>query len=321
MADNIKIRSIETKPGEKKFGYLDIAELPSMRVTMPLMVIHGVNPGPTVSITSGVHSAEFAGIEATTRTFHQIDPANLSGTLLIVPVVNIIAFQFGNIPYINPIDNLNMNRIFPGNPNGSISYRLIHTVFNEIILRSQYHIDCHGGDIGEDLCSYCNYVQNSGNNQVDEDAEMMARLFAKYIYPIQNFDGVSSWEAAKKGIPSIVSESGAMGTYKEEHIQFHLNGIHNILKHFQLVDGPAKMHDSIVFTDVPRVSVTRGGIFQALVQPGDQVEKGQKIGTIKNIFGELVEDLIAPEDSIIKIIFPKRVKTSGDTAFSMWKLP
>jgi len=322
MTETVKIGPLKVEPGEKKVGFLEVAELPSMKVTMPLMIVNGTNQGPTVSITAGVHSAEFAGIEGATRTYHQTDPTTFNGKLLIVPVVNTVAFQQGTIPYVNPVDNLNMNRIFPGNPNGSISHRMIHVLFTEVILRSQYHIDAHGGDIGEDLCSYCNYVQDTGNKQVDDDSKMMAHLFAEqYIYPIREMKGVSSWEAALKGIPSIVSESGAMGTYKEEQIQFHISGIQNILKYLEMIDGKATIYDPIVFTEVPRVVVNRGGVFQPLVNPGDQVKQGQKIGVNKNIFGEVIEELTAPTDAIIKIIFSKRVKVSGETAFTMWKLP
>ena len=142
---------------------------------MPLMIVNGINPGHTVSITAGMHSTEFAGIEAATRTYHQINPLTFNGKLLIVPVVNTVAFQRGTIPYINPLDNQNLYNIFPGDPYGSISYRMIYTLFTKVILRAQFYIDCHGGDLGEDLPFYCNFAYGTGNSHVDETSKLMAR--------------------------------------------------------------------------------------------------------------------------------------------------
>jgi len=235
-------------------------------------------------------------------------------------VANLPAFQQGNLAYISPLDQLNLNRLFPGDPTGTISQRTVHILFHEIILRANYFIDLHCGDLGELLCPYSYFIGGTDNPSAEAQSRQLASLFSPTYIARGTFPGMAVWEATARGIPSILPEKGEMGNYVEPDIQFHMNGFHNVMQHLGMLEGQPTIHHPTAFFDVATVSVNRGGIFQPFVLPGDQVHKDQVLATIKSLFGDLLEEVIAPIDGIIKMASPKRVKTTGDTAFLIWDL-
>ena len=111
-----------------------------------------------------------------------------------------------------------------------------------------------------------------------------------------------------------------MGNYEEADVQFHVTGFRNVMRHLGMCEGQPTVHHPTAFFDVATVSVNCGGIYQPFVRPGDRVHKGQVLATIKSLFGALLEEVRAPIDGIIKMAFPKRVKTTGDKAFLIWDL-
>ena len=117
---------------------------------LPLTVIKGKDKGIVFTILAGVHGAEYAPIIATQKLIKKFEVKRLSGTIIILPITNIGAF-YSSTPYVNPIDNLNINRIFPGNENGSVSEKIAHFIATKIIPLSDVFLDAHSGDANEDL--------------------------------------------------------------------------------------------------------------------------------------------------------------------------
>ena len=132
MQGKLKIGNIETESGTKKHGYIKVNDLNGYVLHLPVMVINGTKDGPVLCVTAGIHAMEYTGIETVTRLYAHLDPKNLRGAVIAVPIVNIPGFQ-ARSAYINPIDGLNMNRIFPGDQEGSISYVMAAVLFREVV--------------------------------------------------------------------------------------------------------------------------------------------------------------------------------------------
>ncbi len=171
MSKPIMIRDIEAKPSEKTYSFLNIADTAIMNVKIPVMIVNGKEPGPKVCIIAGTHSMEYEGIEAVVRTYQNTDPSTLNGTLVMCPVLNTPGFQQG-IAYVNPLDNKNMNRVYPGDPEGTISDKMVHVLFTEIIKPCDYHMDLHGGDVTEDHARCVLYDTGVSTKEVDEKEEI-----------------------------------------------------------------------------------------------------------------------------------------------------
>ena len=158
--NSVRIENVEARDGEKKTGYLSVGETAVASVLIPIAIVKGTKPGPTLCISGGVHGYEYSSIEAVIRMVKETDPAKLSGTLLAVPVLNMAAFEArgpqGGVStaFQNPLDNININRIFPGNPEGTMSYQIAAAFMTNVISKADYFIDCHGGDLNEELVPF-----------------------------------------------------------------------------------------------------------------------------------------------------------------------
>src|SRR5579862_876489 len=169
-------------PSGKKISTTIVAsEMPYGKLELPLRIITGTKDGPTLAITAGIHGSEYCPIVAAYKLANEIQPSQLRGTLAIIPLANRAAFE-SRTRATSPIDGVNLNRAFPGKPDGSVSYQIAHAVFNELILKSDAYIDMHGGDLMESLIPYAVFSV-TGNSQVDKTSEDMARsLGIKHIW-------------------------------------------------------------------------------------------------------------------------------------------
>ena len=134
----------------------------------PFIAIAGANAGPTVLITAGIHAAEYTGTLAAIRLGRMIDPREVRGTLLILPLLNRPGFYERSI-YVNPEDNDNLNRLFPGDAKGTWGQRFAHHLLTEVITGFDHSIDLHAGDLIEDLVPFVIYRETG-------DAALDARI-------------------------------------------------------------------------------------------------------------------------------------------------
>ncbi|MGD0177626.1 MAG: succinylglutamate desuccinylase/aspartoacylase family protein [Candidatus Bathyarchaeia archaeon] len=305
MVDVVKIGNLEAQMGEKKTGYLNVGETAVGIVQIPVAIINGAKLGPVLCISGGVHGSEYSSIEAVIRVISQTDPSRLAGKLIVIPVLNMAGFETRgpqgghSTPFQNPIDCINLNRIFPGNPEGTMSYQ-IAAAFTNIVSKADYYVDCHGGDLNEELTSHV-VVAQSGDVRNDKLAqELLAASFDcdfQYVHATSNGGG-SIDAAAKIGIPSIAVEAGGFGRVSEEAVMFINNGIINIMKKLNMIEGPP------LPTRKPRTRrrwllyATRGGI--CYVPPlGTKIKKGDKVAEIRSLFGDVLETLESPVDGYV----------------------
>lgn len=126
-----------------------MGEASTHEVRTPYIVVSGPEEGPTLCVLSGVHSIECASIEGVLRLAEEIQPSEIKEALIFMPVVNVEGFH-ARTPYHNAMDHLNQNRVFPGDPEGSMTRSVAHAVFSELVSKVDYLVDAHTADLGED---------------------------------------------------------------------------------------------------------------------------------------------------------------------------
>jgi hypothetical protein len=227
--------------------------------------------------------------------------------------------------FLSPIDGLNLNRTFPGKPDGSISEVLAHVVLNEVVALANFHIDCHGGDLPELLLPYAAHPM-IGNPEVDEAGEAMARLYTPRIVALYRegsalpaTKGSLVNEASRLGIPSILTESGSAGGLDPAHVEVHLNGIRNVMRFLNMIPGEPIVHGKrLIAVDQFVVYARRGGLLRLSIDIGDEIKKGQEVAEVCDGFGEVVERIVSPHDGIARIIWTPKAVNTGDPIVKCW---
>ncbi|HUK31167.1 MAG TPA: succinylglutamate desuccinylase/aspartoacylase family protein, partial [Candidatus Acidoferrum sp.] len=172
---SFSVGSATAAPGQKATGYLEIPAGSDAGTRIPVVVVRGAHPGPVLAIVSGAHGTEYASIIAVEKLITSLDPANISGTVILVPLVNSGSF-LQKVPHVNPVDNKSMNRFYPGKMDGTQTDRVSYAITKQIVDRCDYLIDLHGGDLDENLRPY-SYWTIVGNEKVDRISREMALAF------------------------------------------------------------------------------------------------------------------------------------------------
>jgi len=298
----IEMSGIQAGPGEKAFGFLEVGKTSVNTYRIPVAILNGVQEGKTLGILGGTHGTEFASIEAVIRAIQDLDPKKMRGTVLAVPVVNGPQFEHRSA-FLSPFDQLNQNRAFPGNPEGTLSQRTAHVVFSEVVSKCDALIDCHGGDITEDI--ECMVLAGKGDNEeVNRIAVDMASCFpTRYISLFTvGESGLSMSGQRRFGIPCVTSEAGTPYPVRERHVQFHYSGIMNNLKYFGILDGKPEMSCPVINPKSYRFIAQQGGIWHSKVELGQRVKPGEEIGNMTDLFGNVIKTCTAPQDGIINFL-------------------
>src|SRR5256886_2056075 len=227
-------------PGERRSGYFTFTRDPALaKYSWPFFSITGRREGPTFLITAGIHAAEYTGIDAAMRLGRLLDPGQLRGRVVIIPLLNRPGFYERSI-YVNPEDNDNMNRVFPGRPDGTWSERFAHSLLNEVVARCEYAVDLHAGDMIEDLVPFVTY-RETGDERVDARAKQMAEAYgAEWLVramPTGERAGLLFAAAAAPGGAGLIAESGGIGQIEADAVARPVNGVQNILLTVGLLDG------------------------------------------------------------------------------------
>jgi predicted deacylase len=303
-------------PGQKQRGILTFSH-PTLRGwEWPFVVARGLQDGPTVALLSGVHAGEYPPIVANIRFMHDLDPASLRGTIVSIPLVDPPAF-YARSAFVCPIDGKNPNRCFPGTPTGTFSDALAHAIFSNVIQRSTHLIDLHCGDVFEDLAPFT-ICRRSGNVEADAVALAMAKAFAlPYVVASAPaaiaLPGTTSAAAAAAGIPAITAEAGGRGLLTAPETDMQLRGIASVLRSLGALDGaPDAVPGQRVFSASHAITSPAEGLWHPEIGLRDEVDAGQRIGRIEDLFGDLLAEIVAPvSGTILYLTCSPAVRSSG----------
>src|ERR1700693_371340 len=165
LAADLTVGTATARSGQKATGVLPVPAGVDAATNIPVIVVNGVKPGPTLALIAGAHGTEYASIIALEKLAQMAEPSGLSGALIIVPLVNVASFA-QKVPHLNPIDNKNMNRFFPGKSDGTQTERASWALAKQVVEKCDYLIDLHGGDLDENLRRY-SYWPQTGKDRLD----------------------------------------------------------------------------------------------------------------------------------------------------------
>ncbi len=306
----LAVGEVTAAPGEKRSGYIIVpAGNDAPEVKIPVTVVNGSKDGPVLALIAGVHGYEYPPVLAMARLAKELDPASLSGKVIIVHVANIPSFLKRTI-YYSPYDWKNFNRVFPGKANGTSSERIAYLITKEVIDKCDYLIDNHCGDGNEDLMQYL-YFTETGNPAVDNISKQLAINFnLKVIVHETNRtkDVVNSMyvsnTALLRGKPAISIEAGKLGGTDEEDIKAIVRGSYNIMKYLKMLQGTPELLFESVWVEEYLILTSEQdqGMFFPILSRGDHVQKGEEVGYITDFFGNVLQKIYSPYDGIVLYI-------------------
>lgn len=288
----MRIGEIEVNAGEKKSGYLPV---PGTKYSLPVTIICG-GGGKTTLITGGIHNAEYVGIQAAIELSSELQPDQIPGTVMIVPVVNVSGFAHRTMSLAYE-DGKNLNREFPGKPDGTVGERICHTVVQELFSKADYYIDLHCGDGFEELSPYVYYV-----GPVEADVSDMALKMAKcvdvpYIVESGCTTGGAYNYANRIGIPAILLERGGQGRWSRKEVEQDKEDVKRILD--LLYAGMAGNFDQTIFKEAVYENAPCDGCWHAALKAGASFQKGDVLGEITDFFGKTIAACTAKADGVL----------------------
>ncbi len=295
------------KRGEAHRGFLS-PELGQL-VEIPYLVIRGIRTGPMLLVTAGVHGAEYASIEAANRVA-ALDPQTLSGTVIVLPVVNTLSF-FARSIYLTPPDQKNLNRMFPGDPRGSFSQRLAHWLMEEFIRPADAYLDLHGGDMIEPLIPFTIFQQDH------RPSEELAKAFGLELLIASDSPGTTCTEAAKAGTPCILAEAGGQGVWLEADIERLRHGTERVMQHLGMLEGVPETVSTRLLTEFAWFNSEASGFWYPYVTAGDTVQNGQKLGQVKTLLGKVVQEVVSSVNGTVLFSVSSLAINTGDPLYGI----
>jgi len=306
--DVFTVGSIKAAAGETVSGYLQIEPLTDPGTRIPVSVIRGQNPGPVLALLAGVHGYEYPGITALQHLRKSVRAEDLSGTLILVHIANPPSF-YGRTIYTSPADGKNLNRVFPGKKDGTLSERIAYSITRNVIEQADYLVDLHAGDGNEVLRPYV-YMPVTGNPQLDAASRGMALAFGlDHIVideaPLLPKDAsiYTDQTALTRGIPAITTETGQLGSNDQYWVGLAERGISNLMRHLGMLKGLPEANENVVWLSGYEVIKSPAtGIFQASVRDGYAIAEGGLLGHLVDAFGDKITDVRAPFAGIVNYV-------------------
>lgn len=315
----LTIGSAVARPGQAASGFIEVPAGVDAATRIPITIVRGAQAGPTLALIAGTHGSEVAPIVALQRVRAALDPGALRGTVLIVHVANMPSF-LGRTVYYSPIDGKNLNRVYPGKADGTVSERIASAITTQIIERADYLVDIHAGDGNESLRPYTYWSPLRIDARADSTAREMALAWGNdYIVidtvrPRDRQASVYTQNTAHiRGKPALTTEAGYLGIAAEDMVQRNVDGVFRLLRYFRMVPGNVEMVRQPLFferTEVLRSPQT--GVWHPKVQRGESVQKGAVIGVLTDFFGEKVAEIRAPFGGIVLYVVGTPAMSQGE---------
>lgn len=315
----LTIAGITAGPGTRASGFLEVPAGLDSATRIPITLVRGAAPGPTLALIGGTHGSEVAPIVALQRVRAQVDPKELRGTLLIVHVANMPSFLRRTI-YYSPVDGKNLNRVYPGNPNGTVSERIAHLITTEIIARADYLVDMHAGDGNESLRPYTYWNKLGLDARVDSVAREMAlawghdHIIIDTTRPRDPARSIYTQNTAHvRGKPALTTETGYLGMPDEEMIARNVRGAFRLMRLLGMLPGPVEKVEAPVWLAPYEVLTSpETGVWHPVVERGHTVSRGALIGWVSDFFGDQIALVRASFDGEVMYVVGTPAMNKGE---------
>jgi uncharacterized protein len=309
--------------GQKVYGAIKVPAGSDAGYDIPVVVIHGARPGPVLAVIAGAHGTEYASILAVESLIDNVRPQEVSGTLILVPLVNVPSFE-KIVPHVNPTDNKSMNRFYPGNASGTQTDRASYVMTREVVDKCDHLIDLHGGDLDENLRPY-SYWTVTGNEKQDEISRGMVLAFG-LSHIIVSSDRPKDPKASRflentastRGKPSLTAEAGRSGPVDNNEVGMLVEGVQRVMGHLKMTTwGSTPVKNPVWIEKIITVTAEQDGILYPLVSRDSGVRKGNKIAIVTDYLHRQIGEYTAPEEGIVMFVRAVPTLRKGDTIVNL----
>jgi predicted deacylase len=319
IAQSFTVGTATAARGQMATGFIEVPAGSDAATSIPVVVVNGAKPGPVLAIVSGSHGTEYASIIAVERLIQRLRAADISGTVILLPLVNRASFD-QKVVHVNPVDNKSMNRYYPGRPDGTQTERASYLITKQVVEKCDHLIDLHGGDLDESLRPY-SYWTKTGNEKLDRASQEMVLAFGLDTIIISadrpkdpNASRYLENTATTRGKPSLTAEAGHAGTVEPEDVSALVVGCMNVMRHLKMLPGTVRPVVHPVWIEkIASVTSDVAGIFYPRVKRGTYVEQGMSVGYITDYFGQNIQELRSTAAGVVLYICAVPSMKKGDT--------
>jgi predicted deacylase len=309
----LKALGLEIQPGTKqRLASMPMDDFVGMRMAVPVWITRGARPGKTLAVTAGIHGDELNGVEIARRIFAEADPKELSGTLVVLPVLNRHGFLAGS-RYMN--DRRDLNRAFPGSPRGSSASIIAHSVFGPAISRADALVDLHTASDKR-----INLPQIRTDLSSPRALELARSFGIGVVLNGAGPKGSLRRTALDAGIPAIIYEAGGVHILQTEEIERGVAGVRNVMRHMGMIpsQGNAEPRATVYKkTRWLRVPPGAAGMFLTSRKTGDEVKRGEQMGEVVDPLSDKSVPIVSPDDGVIIGMVVPTVVYTGDALFHL----
>jgi uncharacterized protein len=337
----MQINGVEIDRNSKRSWTLEAGETVLGKFGIPITVINGIKEGPTLAVMAGCHPGEVVAITAAIRLANEIDPANLSGTLIIVPVQNPLGLQFKKA-YINPLDGMNLSSAYPSAEDRSmtsevdlgrssvhkarsLTQQVAEQLFNEVVKKSDYLVDMHGGEFHESLVPNIEILM-CGKEDIDDRTREFAKMFGFELIwelsvgsiqemPTYPSPGMLVFEAVRNGIPAAYCECGQEGKIEENFVDTSYNGVRSLMINLGMLEGAKATTAFEILVGGRVLFASRGGLYISRVKAGQHLSENQELGYIMDLKGQKIESFRSPVKGVLLNMITLGVANPGDMLY------
>jgi predicted deacylase len=283
-------------PGERDTGRLEVGRDRDGRpVTLPVAVINGQQAGKTVYIQAVSDGDELNGLGVVRRVAPQLDPTELSGTVLIVAIANYFAFQANE--HRSPVDNTKLNRTYPGEPEGTSTERIANATF-EAASEADLVVDLHQGSTSRMIEEV--RVRCGRHHSLHEECLELAKVFdCGFVFDQKGPDGQLARAAPDEGIPTIDPELGGSVGLDPASVEAGVDGVFNVLEYYGLLPGRVRTRTQTRSTGFDQYGAPTGGLVDFEADLGQRVSVGETLYTVTDAFGATEATVTADSDGIL----------------------
>lgn len=289
-----ELGNITCNKGEKYSGFWKIDDY-----NIPVTVIYGKNRGKTICISAGIHNCEYTSIQTAIDLANEFNPDNINGILIILHTVNYSGF-FKRVSRIVPEDNKNLNRVFPGEENGTVSEKIAFAFSKYLYPQLDFFIDLHGGDLFEEVMPFI-YAPGIGEKEVIDFSHKVASNISLPIRVRSKASTGAYNSAAIQGVPSLLIEIGGNGNIESKNLDRYKICLKEFLAYLEVIEytTSSKSEEQKEITQANYLESPCEGYWYPRFKAGDLVEKDDILGEIKDCFGKELCTFRAEFDGII----------------------
>jgi predicted deacylase len=315
----LTVGSVTARCGEKASGLIQVPDGIDPGTTIPVTLVAGRREGPVLALVAGTHGSEASPIVALQRVRAELKPEDLAGTVILVQIANLPSFKHRTI-YRGPWDQKNLNRVYPGDPEGTVSERIAHAVTTQVIAPCDNLVDMHSGDGNEALRPYSYWNHLGVDERVDNVAREMALAFGIDHIVIDRgrprdvrASVYCSNTAHVRGKPALTTEAGGLGVPTEDMVALNARGAFRVMRYLGMLPGKQEMVEDPRWIE-PSVVLTspETGLWYPAVRPDQHVARGASFGRLTDYFGEPVADVTSPLDGVVLYVVASPAMSKGE---------